>query len=279
MVVSHCTTEGSAKDFSFVVVLHVSLKDAVVYGAYVYHTVLEGAFLDGAFVSHVARKGAVIDDAVVCHFFISGEGTVIDGAPVSHFSIEGAVRYGAFGAFVYHLSIEGAFLDGVAVCHSSIEDAVRDCSAESVPCSVVHCCIEGAAGNFRRRFNLNRTRHSRIGRFFIGRVLGIGQTEIKLSIRQSQCLGSGIITPVVADIHIITIRVFCCGHIGGVRQTVLHDELWGVCCKGPQGEHGEHHAQCEDQAENAFFHRDRPPFLPKAAPKAARSFVSESIIP
>ena len=135
VVVFHCTTEGSARDFSWVVVFHVFLKDAVLYGAYVYHPVLEGAVLDGAFVSHVARKGAVLYGAVVFHFFISGEGTVLYGAPVFHFSIE------------------GAFLDGAFVCHFS---------------------IEGAAGNFHTRLSLNRTRHRRIGRYFIGSRPGIG---------------------------------------------------------------------------------------------------------
>ena len=124
VVVFHCTTEGSARDFSWVVVFHVFLKDAVLYGAYVYHPVLEGAVLDGAFVSHVARKGAVLYGAVVFHFFISGEGTVLDGAPVFHFSIE------------------GAFLDGAFVCHFS---------------------IEGAVGNCHIRLNLNRTLHRLCG--------------------------------------------------------------------------------------------------------------------
>ena len=135
---------------------------------------------------------------------------------------------------------------------------------------IFHTSLKGAAGNLRTRFN--RTFHSRIGRCFIGSVLGIGQTEIKFPIftLQNQCLGAAIVTPAVAR-----------GAVRTVRVAALHDEFaaGGAFCKGPHGEHGEHHAQCQDQAENAFFHRGRPPFLPRAATKAARSFISGSSIP
>ena len=214
--------------------------------------------LSYAAVFYLDREDAVLDDAGVCHTARALEGSTSDVSRgvVYHCSIEGAaadrcavsvchtarVLEGttADGAVVCHFSLKGAFLDGVVVCHTA---------------------REGAAANCRTRFN--RTFHSRSG-LRSGLVLGMGGAEIKRSIIQSQCIGAAIVIPAVAT-----------GAVRTVRQTVLHDELWGVCCKGPQGEHGEHHAQCQDQAENAFFHWGRPPLLPKAA----RSFVSGSIIP
>ena len=198
------------------------------------------------------------------------EGSVRDCSVgvVYHFFLKGAARNRS--SVVYHFSLKGAVASDDAVAyHCSIEGAVRDCSAGAVQLSVVHlsvvhCCIEGTVGNFRTRLNLNRARHRRCGRCSWGLALGMGGAEIKRSSRQSQCAVT--VLPAVAT-----------GAVRTGRQTVrVHDELWeGVCCKGPQGEHGEHHAQCQDQAENAFFHRGRPPLLPKDA----RSFVSESIIP
>ena len=196
--------------------------------------------------SHVAvvprqarREDSAKDLSYAAVFYLDREDAVLDDAGVCHTArvLEGTT---ADGAVVCHFSLKGAFLDGVVVCHTA---------------------REGAAANCRTRFN--RTFHSRSG-LRSGLVLGMGGAEIKRSIIQSQCIGAAIVIPAVAT-----------GAVRTVRQTVLHDELWGVCCKGPQGEHGEHHAQCQDQAENAFFHWGRPPLLPKAA----RSFVSGSIIP
>ena len=231
--VVHLAPEGAARDRSSGVVHHRTLKFAA------------GDFL---FVYHIAR---------------ALEGAVADGAFVFHFSLKGAVRDFSF-VVVFHCSFKGAVLNGASVCHGSIEDAVRDCSAEVVfHCSfkgavlygaavVCHGFIEGAAGHFHTKKNHNRTQHSLLGRpSCLG--FGIGVSEIILSIIQIQCVVP--VPPAVAN--------------GADRVAVLHDEvLGGAFCKGPQGEHGEHHAQCQDQAENAFFHRGRPPFLPKTASKS-----------
>ena len=282
-VVGHCTTEGSARDCSVGVVFHVFLKDAVVYGAFVHHKALEGAAADGAVldvavVCHTALEGAVLDVAVVFHFFISGEGTTADGAAVCHVSFKGAFLYGVqvchtaiesaardcssrecYSGDVCHCSRKGAVAsDGAAVCHTVREEAARD-----RPFVVCHVCSKVAAGNCRILFQFNATVHSLLGNpSSIG--FGIEVVEIIRSTFQNQC--AALVLPAVARGAVRTDRI----------AARAHDELWeGVCCKGPQGEHGEHHAQCQDQAENAFFHRGRPPLLPKAA----RSFVSGSIIP
>ena len=256
--------EGSTSDVSRGVVYHGSLKGAfAIDGAVVCHTapVLEGATTDGLVVCHTAPvlEGTTADDALVCHNAPVLEGTIADGAAVCHTApvLEGTttdglvvchtVREGAvlYGAFVYHTAahcLEGTTADGAVVCHT---------------------VTEAAAGNFHTRSNLNHTPHSRNGPRSCSGVLGMGGAEIKRSIQQTQCAVH--VHPVVAH-----------GALRIDRQTVrAHDEFWGVCCKGSQGEHGEHHAQCQDQAENAFFHWGRPPLLPKAA----RSFVSGSIIP
>ena len=286
-VLEGATTDG-------LVVCHTApvLEGATTDGLVVCHAARKGAVLYGAAVCHGSREFAVLDGALVFHFFIRGEGAVLYGAVVCHGSIEVAVIDCSVGVVfhtatacegsvsdfssgvVYHCSIEGAAADrcAVAVCHTArvLEGTTAD---GAVVCHfslkgafldgvvVCHTAREGAAANCRTRFN--RTFHSRSG-LRSGLVLGMGGAEIKRSIIQSQCIGAAIVIPAVAT-----------GAVRTVRQTVLHDELWGVCCKGPQGEHGEHHAQCQDQAENAFFHWGRPPLLPKAA----RSFVSGSIIP
>ena len=296
-------------------VFHFSLKGAFLDVAVVCHTALEGAVLDVAVVFHtaLALEGTTADGAAVCH--VSFKGAFLYGVQVCHTAIESAARdcssRECYSGVVCHFSRKGAVaIDGAVVCHTAralegtardfssgvvghccIECAARDCSS-GVVChypiegtvgdgsfgdrsAVKHSSVEDAAGNFRTRLSHNRTLHSPIGRpSCIG--FGLGVVEIKRSILQSQCLGATIVTPVVAD---IAFPLLWC-QTGKVRQTVLHDEFWeSGCCKGPQGEHGEHHAQCQDQAENAFFHRGRPPFLPRAATKAARSFVSGFIIP
>ena len=291
----HTVLEGSANDRSVANVCHGSIEDTVALdvaevchfsrkgsvasdSAAVCHRTLKFAAADGAFVCHTARalECATVYIAAVCHRTLKFAAS--DGVAVFHTAraLECATVYiaavchrtlkfaAADGAFVCHAARKGAVLDGVAVFHFSIEDAVRDCSAGAVPFSVVHCCIEGAAGNCRIQLNLNRTSHSRSGLRFCTGVLGMGGTEIIRSIIQIQCVVP--VPPAVAT--------------GADRVAVLHYEFaGGAFCKGPQGEHGEHHAQCQDQAENAFFHRGRPPFLPRAATKAARSFISGFIIP
>ena len=174
-----------------------------------------------------------------------------------------AIRYGDLVGFggQPRLAVERAASHFAAVPRQ----ARREGSTRDFSFGVYHCFIEDASGNFHIQSNHNRTLHRRCGRCSLGLALGMGGAEIKRSIIQSQCIGAAIVIPAVAT-----------GAVRTVRQTVLHDELWGgVCCKSSQGEHGEHHAQCQDQAENAFFHWGRPPLLPKAV----RSFISGSIIP
>ena len=231
-LVCHTARKGAARDRSSGLVCHISIEGAVLYGgvgAVVCHTAIEGAVLDVAVVCHTALEGAVaIDGAVVCHTARALEGSTRD-------------------------------FSGGVVCHGSIKDAARDRFGE-----VVHCPIEGAAGDYRKRMNLA-----------LHRLCG---TEIKRSTIQTQYAAFAIVLPVVAVAAAVAIFAAA---LGADRVAVrADDEFWErAFCKGPQGEHGEHHAQCQNQAENAFFHRGRPPFLPKAAPKAARSFVSGSIIP
>ena len=302
-VLEGATTDG-------LVVCHAARKGAVLYGAAVCHGSREFAVLDGALVFHffIRGEGAVLYGAVVCHGSIevavidcsvgvvfhtatACEGSVSDfsSGVVCHRSIEGAVAGdGAFvchatralegaardfsvavvchltfkaavlyGALVFHTAREGATRDfsGGVVCHGSIKDAARDRFGE-----VVHCPIEGAVGDRRKRMNLA-----------LHRLCG---TEIKRSTIQTQYAAFAIVLPVVAVAAAVAIFAAA---LGADRVAVRADDevLGGACCKGPQGEHGEHHAQCQDQAENAFFHWGRPPLLPKAA----RSFVSGSIIP
>ena len=286
--VFHCSIEGSARDFSSVVVCHFLLKAAVLYGAFVCHTALEGsvrdlscrgvchcsiegAFLDVAVVCHTALEGAVLNVAVVFHTALALEGTTADGAAVCHVSFKGAFLY---GVQVFHTAIESAARDcssrecssgdvchcsrkgavasdGAAVCHTGREEAARD-----RPFVVCHVCSKVAAGNCRILFQFNLTAHSLLGNpSSIG--FGIEVVEIIRSTFQNQC--AALVLPAVARGAVRTDRI----------ADRAHDELWeGVCCKSSQGEHGEHHAQCQDQAENAFFHRGRPPFLPKTASKS-----------
>ena len=293
-VVCHCSFKETTADG--VVVCHGSIEDAVLYGATVCHTAIEdavlyggvgtfvchgsieGAVLDGAVVFHTAIEGAVLDVDVVFHTALALEGTTADGSAVCHVSFKGAVLYGAAvchaaiesaardcssrdcsSGDVFHFSRKGAVAsDGAAVCHTVREEAARD-----RPFVVCHACSKVAAGNCRILFQFNATVHSLLGRpSSMG--FGIEVVEIIRSIRQSQYAAT--VLPAVA--------------LGAVRTDRIagraHDELWeGAFCKSSQGEHGEHHAQCQDQAENAFFHWGRPPLLPKAA----RSFVSGFIIP
>ena len=170
-----------------------------------------------------------------------------------------AIRYGdvvGTGQVCVPVEYAAEYFAAVVLRQARRKDSTIDRSGV-----VCHFFFKDAAGNCRIRLNLNRTLHSLTGKpSFIG--FGIGVSEIIRSTHQNQC-----VAPVLPAVALGAVRT--------VRPTVLHDELWGVCCKGPQGEHGEHHAQCQDQAENAFFHWGRPPLLPKAA----RSFVSGSIIP
>ena len=255
-VLRQARREGTARDCS-----------GVCSGVFVCHTarVLEGTIADSAVVCHLARalEGTTADGAVVCHCFIRVEGSSIDfsSGVVCHIAHEDAVRDCSYGV----------------VCHTAraLEGAARDRSSGPV----CHVCCKVAAGNFCTPFNLNLAHHSRSG-LRSGLVLGMGETEIIRSARQSQSAGVCrvrrvfSVLPAGAGILVLCLSVAIRErrflHIGGVRQTVrAHDEFWeGVFCKGPQGEHGEHHAQCQDQAENAFFHWGRPPFLPKTASKS-----------
>ncbi len=253
--VVHTAREDSTKDR--VVVCHCSIEGAVLDVAAVCHCSIEGAVLDVAAVCHRSIEGAVAGDgAFVCHATRALEGAARDFsvAVVCHLTFKAAVLY---GALVFHTAREGATRDfsGGVVCHGSIKDAARDRFGE-----VVHCPIEGAVGDRRKRMNLA-----------LHRLCG---TEIKRSTIQTQYAAFAIVLPVVAVAAAVAIFAAA---LGADRVAVRADDevLGGACCKGPQGEHGEHHAQCQDQAENAFFHWGRPPLLPKAA----RSFVSGSIIP
>ena len=268
----HCSIEDAVLDGA--AVFHCSTEGAVLYGgvgAVVCHCSIEGAVLDVAVVCHTALEGAVLDVAVVFHFFISGEGTTADGAAVCHVSFKGAFLYGVqvchtaiesaardcssrecYSGDVCHCSRKGAVAsDGAAVCHTVREEAARD-----RPFVVCHVCSKVAAGNCRILFQFNATVHSLLGNpSSIG--FGIEVVEIIRSTFQNQC--AALVLPAVARGAVRTDRI----------AARAHDELWeGAFCKGPQGEHGEHHAQCQDQAENAFFHRGRPPFLPKTASKS-----------
>ena len=188
---------------------------------------VEHAASDDAVVFHLVREGAARDRSVgvVFHTAHVLEGAARDRsvAVVYHTAhvLEGAVLY---GAVVCHTArvLEGAVLDGAVVCHTArvLEGAARDRSS-GVVC---HFSIEGAAGNFRTRFNHNRTRHSRIGRCCLGSVLGIGQTEIIRSTvtRQSQCLGAAIVTPAVATARDCALVGAI---VGSLRPAALHDEV------------------------------------------------------
>ena len=260
VVVVHCPLKGSARDRSAEVVCHFSIEGSTGDGAFVCHTAraLEGAARDFsvAVVCHLTFKGAFLDGAFVCHATRALEGAARDFsvAVVCHLTFKGAVLD---GAAVCHTAREGSTRDfsGGGVCHGSIEDAARDRSVD-----VFHCPIEGAAGDRRSRTNLA-----------LHRLCG---TEIKRSTIQTQYAVAVIVLP---DVAVAVAAAIFAAALGADRVAIRADDevLGGACCKGPQGEHGEHHAQCQDQAENAFFHWGRPPLLPKAA----RSFVSGSIIP
>ena len=230
--VRHEFFKGAALDFSVGFVCHFSLKGAARNrSVVVFHFSFKGAIDDVAVVYHTAPvlEGTTADSVVVCHTAPVLEGTTADGAVVCHDSLKGAVAHD--GAVACHFSLKGAVAhDGAVVCHTArvLEGTTAD-GAVVFHFSRTTAC-EDAAGNFRPRLNLNLAPHSLIGRLScLG--FGIGVAEIIRSTRQSQCLGDVIIAPVTAT--------------GADRETALHDEvLVGVCCEGPQGEHGEHHAQC-----------------------------------
>ena len=125
-----------------------------------------------------------------------------------------AIRYGDLVDFggQPRLAVERAASHFAAVPRQ----ARREGSTRDFSFGVYHCFIEDASGNFHIQSNHNRTLHRRCGRCSLGLALGMGGAEIKRSIIQSQCIGAAIVIPAVAT-----------GAVRTVRQTVLHDELWG----------------------------------------------------
>ena len=165
----------------------------------------------------IAVEHAAIDRSFAGVFHLVREGAVLDGAVVFHTAhvLEGAVLYGAVVCHTAHV-LEGAVLYGAFVCHTAhvLEGATRDYSS-GVVC---HFFLKGATGNFRTRFNHNRTLHRLFSLRSCTGVLGMGGTEIKRSTRQSQCLGDVIVTPVGALAR-------DCALVGSLRPALLHDEV------------------------------------------------------
>ena len=109
-----------------------------------------------------------------------------------------AIRYGdvvGTGQVCVPVEYAAEYFAAVVLRQARRKGSIRDRSVV-----VFHVRFKGAAGNCHTRFNLNRTRHRRCGRCSLGLALGMGGTEIKRSIQQSQCPGVPIVTPVVADI-------------------------------------------------------------------------------
>ena len=198
-------------------------------------------------IFHTAREGATSDvsSGVVCHFFIEGSTSDISSVVVYHIALEGSARdtSGAVCHFflkgavldccvdsVVHIAIEGSALDRsceetaiklfIYVCHCSIKGAVGN-----VPV-IFHTFLKGAAGNLRTRFN--RTFHSRIGRCFIGSVLGIGQTEIKFPIYTLQNQFAVRVRRVFFTVLPAGATARGVAVVGADRVAVLHDEFAGA---------------------------------------------------